>query len=151
MKGIFDFVKVSNSIDSLEKLEIEKGKVQIMIMKMAAITLGSIMLSVVIMMLIGMFFPNDMIDNNEIFKIIGPAFSMIVGAFVGAFATMMNMKVSEFDPNIKVQEMGKTDYKHLAEAHTEHAKAESIEADTEIKLMAAVNKYKDSDDDFGPF
>jgi hypothetical protein len=151
MKGIFDLVKVSNSIDSLEKLEIEKGKVQIMIMKMAAITLGSIMLSVVIMMLIGLFMPNAMIDNNEIFKIIGPAFSMIVGAFVGAFATMMNMKVSEFDPNVKVQELGKTDYKHIAEAHTEHAKAESIEADTEIKLMAAVDKYKDSDDDFGPF
>ena len=151
MKGLLDFVKVSNSIDSLEKLEIEKGKVQIMIMKMAAITLGSIMLSVVIMMLIGLFLPNAMIDNNEIFKIIGPAFSMIVGAFVGAFATMMNMKVSEFDPNVKVQEMGKTDYKHIAEAHTEHAKAESIEADTEIKLMAAVDKYKDSDDDFGPF
>jgi hypothetical protein len=142
---------VSNSIDSLEKLEIEKGKVQIMIMKMAAVTLGSIMLSVVIMMLIGLFLPNAMIDNNEIFKIIGPAFSMIVGAFVGAFATMMNMKVSEFDPNVKVQELGKTDYKHIAEAHTEHAKAESIEADTEIKLMAAVDKYKDSDDDFGPF
>jgi len=151
MKGLLDFVKVSNSIDSLEKLEIEKGKVQIMIMKMAAITLGSIMLSVVGMMLIGLFLPNAMIDNNEIFKIIGPAFSMIVGAFVGAFATMMNMKVSEFDPNVKVQEMGKTDYKHIAEAHTEHAKAESIEADTEIKLMAAVDKYKDSDDDFGPF
>jgi len=151
MKGLLDFVKVSNSIDSLEKLEIEKGKVQIMIMKMAAITLGSIMLSVVIMMLIGLFLPNAMIDNNEIFKIIGPAFSMIVGAFVGAFATMMNMKVSEFDPNVKVQEMGKTDYKHIAEAHTEHAKAESIEADTEIKLMAAIDKYKDSDDDFGPF
>jgi hypothetical protein len=151
MKGILDFVKVSNSIDSLEKLEIEKGKVQIMIMKMAAITLGSIMLSVVGMMLIGLFLPNAMIDNNEIFKIIGPAFSMIVGAFVGAFATMMNMKVSEFDPNVKVQELGKTDYKHIAEAHTEHAKAESIEADTEIKLMAAVDKYKDSDDDFGPF
>ena len=144
MKGIFDFVKVSNNIDSLEKLEIEKGKVQIMIMKMAAITLGSIMLSVVIMMLIGLFMPNAMIDNNEIFKIIGPAFSMIVGAFVGAFATMMNMKVSEFDPNVKVQEMGKTDYKHIAEAN-------SIEADTEIKRMAAVDKYKASDDDFGPF
>ena len=151
MKGLLDFVKVSNSIDSLEKLEIEKGKVQIMIMKMAAITLGSIMLSVVGMMLIGLFLPNAMIDNNEIFKIIGPAFSMIVGAFVGAFATMMNMKVSEFDPNVKVQELGKTDYKHIAEAHTEHAKAESIEADTEIKLMAAIDKYKDSDDDFGPF
>ena len=151
MKGLMSFVSVSKQIDTLEELEIEKGKVQIMIMKMAALTLGSIMLSVVAMMLFGLFLPNDMIDNNEIFKIIGPAFSMIVGAFVGAFATMMNMKVSEFDPNVKVQELGKTDYKHLAEAHTEHAKAESIEADTEIKLMAAIDKYKDSDDDFGPF
>ena len=151
MKGLLSFVSVSKEVNTLEELEIEKGKVQIMIMKMAALTLGSIMISVVIMMLIGMFMPNDIIDNNEIFKIIGPAFSMIVGAFVGAFATMMNMKVSEFDPNVKVQELGKTDYKHLAEAHTEHAKAESIEADTEIKLMAAIDKYKDSDDDFGPF
>lgn len=151
MKGLLNFVSVSKEVNTLEELEIEKGKVQIMIMKMAALTLGSIMLSVVVMMLIGMFMPNDIIDNNEIFKIIGPAFSMIVGAFVGAFATMMNMKVTEFDPNVKVQELGKTDYKHLAEAHTEHAKAESIEADTEIKLMAAIDKYKDSDDDFGPF
>jgi hypothetical protein len=141
---LFSFVSVGKEIDTLEELEIEKGKVQIMIMKMAALTLGAIMLSVVVMMLIGMFFPNDMIDNNEIFKIIGPAFSMIVGAFVGAFATMMNMKVAEFDPNIKVQEMGKTDYKHLAEAN-------SIEADTEIKLMAAIDKYKNSDEDHGPF
>jgi hypothetical protein len=144
MKGLLNFVSVSKDIDTLEELEIEKGKVQIMIMKMAALTLGSIMLSVVGMMLIGLFLPNAMIDNNEIFKIIGPAFSMIVGAFVGAFATMMNMKVSEFDPNVKVQEMGKTDYKHIAEAN-------SIEADTEIRLMAAVDKYKNSDDDFGPF
>jgi ABC-type multidrug transport system fused ATPase/permease subunit len=144
MKGLLNFVSVSKEVNTLEELEIEKGKVQIMIMKMAALTLGSIMLSVVVMMLIGMFMPNHIIDNNEIFKIIGPAFSMIVGAFVGAFATMMNMKTAEFDPNITVQEMGKTDYKHIAEAN-------SIEADTEIKLMAAIDKYKNSDDDFGPF
>jgi len=150
-KSFISAFNISPTVNTLEELEIEKGRVQIMIMKIAAFTLGLIMMSVVFMMLVGMFFPNDMIDNNEIFKIIGPAFSMIVGAFVGAFATMMNMKVAEFDPNVKVQEMGKTDYKHLAEAHTEHAKAESIEADTEIKMMAAIQKYKDSDDDFGPF
>jgi hypothetical protein len=141
----------SPPIESLEQLELEKGKVQLTIMKMVTIVLASIMLAVVFIFLVGMFMPNDLIDNNEIFKIIGPAFSMIIGAFVGAFATMMGMKVTEFDPNVKVQELGKTDYKHLAEAHTEHAKAESIEADTEIKLMAAIDKYKYSDDDFGPF
>jgi hypothetical protein len=149
--NLLNFFSVSKEIDTLHDLEIEKGKVQLTVMKMASLSLGVIMMSVVLMMLIGLFFPNDMIDNNEIFKIIGPAFSMIVGAFVGAFATMMGMKVTEFDPNIKVQELGKTDYKNLAEAHTEHANAESIEADTEIKLMAAIDKYKDSDDDFGPF
>lgn len=138
-------------IESMNQLELEKGKVQLTIMKMAAVILGLIMVSVVFIFLIGMFVPNELIDNNEIFKIIGPAFSTIVGAFVGAFATMMGMKVQELDPNVKVQELGKTDHKALAEAHKINAEAESIETDNEIKMMAAIQKYHDSDDDFGPF
>lgn len=138
-------------ITSLEQLELEKGKIQLSIMKMVTLVLSSIMLAVVFIFLIGMFMPNELIDNNEIFKIIGPAFSMIIGAFVGAFATMMGMKVSEFDPNVKTQELGKTDHKALAEAHVINAQAESIETDNEIKMMAAVDKYLDSDEDHGPF
>jgi hypothetical protein len=149
--SFMNFLTREEPITSLEQLELAKGKIQLTIMKMAAAILGIIMMSVVLVMMIGLFVPNDVVDNNEIFKIIGPAFSTIVGAFVGAFATMMGMKTADFDPNVKVQELGKTDYVKLAEAHTEHAKAESIEADTEIKLMAAIDKYKDSDDDFGPF
>jgi hypothetical protein len=135
----------------MEQLELEKGKIQLSIMKMVTIVLSAIMLSVVAIFLIGMFMPNELIDNNEIFKIIGPAFSMIIGAFVGAFATMMGMKVSELDPNVKLQELGKTDHKELAEAHKINAEAESIETDNEIKMMAAVDKYLDSDEDHGPF
>jgi hypothetical protein len=138
-------------ITSLEQLELEKGKIQLTIMKMVTLVLSSIMLAVVFIFLIGMFMPNELIDNNEIFKIIGPAFSMIIGAFVGAFATMMGMKVTEFDPNVKVQELGKTDHKALAEAHVINAQAETIETDNEIKMMAAVDKYLDSDEDHGPF
>ena len=151
MRNLLNFFSVGKEIDTLQELEIEKGKVQLTIMKMAALSLGAIMVSVVMMMMIGLFFPNDMIDNNEIFKIIGPAFSTIVGAFVGAFATMMGMKTGEFDPNVKVQELGKTDYKHLAEARTETAKARSIEIENEEKELELINKYKDSDEDFGPF
>ena len=138
-------------VESLEQLELEKGKIQLTIMKMVTMVLSAIMLSVVFIFLIGMFMPNELIDNNEIFKIIGPAFSMIIGAFVGAFATMMGMKVSELDPNVKLQELGKTDHKELAEAHKINAEAESIETDNEIKMMAAVDKYLDSDEDHGPF
>lgn len=138
-------------ITSFEQLELEKGKIQLTIMKMAAAILGAIMMAVVFIFMIGLFVPNSVIDNNEIFKIIGPAFSTIVGAFVGAFATMMGMKVSELDTNVKVQELGKTDHKALAEAHKINAEAESIEVDNEIKMMAAVDKYLESDDDHGPF
>jgi hypothetical protein len=138
-------------VDSLEQLELEKGNIQLTIMKMVTLVLSTIMLSVVFIFLIGMFMPNHLIDNNEIFKIIGPAFSMIIGAFVGAFATMMGMKTAEFDPNVKVQELGKTDHKQLAEAHVINAQAETIETENEIKMMAAIDKYKDSDEDYGPF
>lgn len=141
----------SPPITSFEQLELEKGKIQLTIMKMAAAVLGSIMLAVVAIFLIGMFTPNELIDNNEIFKIIGPAFSTIVGAFVGAFATMMGMKVTELDTNVKTQELGKTDHKALAEAHKINAEAESIETENEIKMMAAIDKYKNSDEDYGPF
>ena len=142
--GLLSFITKEETITTLQDLEIAKGKIQLTIMKMAAFILGIIMMSVVLVMMLGLFVPNNVVDNNEIFKIIGPAFSTIVGAFVGAFATMMGMKTADFDPNVKVQELGKTDYKAIAEAN-------SIEADTEIKLMAAIDKYKDSDDDFGPF
>lgn len=148
--SVFNFFSTPQ-VDSMQQLELEKGKVQLTIMKMSAAILGVIMLSVVFIFLIGMFMPNELIDNNEIFKIIGPAFSTIVGAFVGAFATMMGMKVSELDTNVKVQELGKTDHKALAEAHKINAEAESIEVDNEIKMMAAVDKYLDSDEDHGPF
>lgn len=149
--NLLAFLTSDSNVNSLEQLEIEKGKLQLWVMRIAALTLALIMFSVVFIMLIGMFVPNDMIDNNEIFKIIGPAFSTIVGAFVGAFATMMGMKTQEFDPNVKVQELGKTDYKELAEARTETAKARSIEIDNEAKEMELVNKYHESDEDHGPF
>ena len=149
--SLLSFLKQEEDIKTLQDLELAKGKIQLTIMKMVTLVLSSIMLAVVFIFLIGMFMPNELIDNNEIFKIIGPAFSMIIGAFVGAFATMMGMKVTELDPNVKLQELGKTDHKALAEAHVINAQAESIETDNEIKMMAAVDKYLDSDEDHGPF
>jgi len=149
--GILSFITKEEPIATLQDLELAKGKIQLTIMKMAAFVLGLIMVAVVFTMMVGLFVPNSVIDNNEIFKIIGPAFSTIVGAFVGAFATMMGMKTAEFDPNVKVQELGKTDYVKIAQARTEEAKAHSIEIDNEAKEFELVNKYHDSDEDHGPF
>lgn len=149
--SILSVFNMESNVTTLDQLEVEKGKLQLWVMRISALTLATIMFSVVAIMLVGLFVPNEVIDNNEIFKIIGPAFSTIVGAFVGAFATMMGMKTGEFDPNVKTQQLGTTDHKAVAEAHKINAEAESIETDNEIKMMAAVDKYLDSDEDHGPF
>lgn len=47
----------------------------------ACYTLTVILLSMVIVMLIGLF--EEKIDNGKIFEIVGPAFQTIVGGFIG--------------------------------------------------------------------
>jgi fumarate reductase subunit D len=61
----------------------EQQKLMNWILKVAVGSLASIMLAVVIVLLVGLFVPNTVIDNNEIFKILGPAFNTVIGAFVG--------------------------------------------------------------------
>ena len=53
------------------------------ILKLAVGALATVMISVVIALLIGLFAPNDVVDNKEIFPILGPAFNTVIGAFVG--------------------------------------------------------------------
>ena len=51
---------------------------------LATVTLTVILLSMVAVLLVGLF--NPVVDNTEIFKAITPAFQMVVGAFVGLVA-----------------------------------------------------------------
>lgn len=51
------------------------------ILKVTVGTLSLICLSVVFVLLIGMF--DSQVDNKEIFSVIGPAFNTVIGAFVG--------------------------------------------------------------------
>jgi hypothetical protein len=120
----------------VQTIEDTKVIVQLRVLWLMAMTLASVMIGVVLVLLVGLFLPNSMIDNNEIFKIIGPAFSMVIGAFVGSFATMMGMKTEPFDPNIKQQQMGTTNYNDF--------KVPELPAAVEIT-------HEDEDEDHGPF
>lgn len=51
------------------------------IFKVTVSTLSVVVLAVVAVLLIGLF--DDKVDNNKIFDIVGPAFSTVIGAFVG--------------------------------------------------------------------
>lgn len=53
------------------------------ILKITVGTLASILLVVVVTLLVGLFLPNDVVNNDDVFAIIGPAFNTVIGAFVG--------------------------------------------------------------------
>lgn len=53
------------------------------ILKITVGTLASILIVVVMVLLAGIFMPNDVVNNDDIFAIIGPAFNTVIGAFVG--------------------------------------------------------------------
>jgi hypothetical protein len=53
------------------------------ILKVAVGTLSAVIGIVVLVLAVGIFLPNDQVDNEKIFAIIGPAFNTVIGAFVG--------------------------------------------------------------------
>ena len=65
------------------------------ILKITIGTLASIVLMVVLVLMIGIFLPNEQVDNKDIFAIIGPAFNTVIGAFVGLVGGMQIAKLGE--------------------------------------------------------
>jgi hypothetical protein len=47
------------------------------------VTRACVVLVVVAALVIGLFAPNHIVDSDKVFEIVGPAFNMVIGAFVG--------------------------------------------------------------------
>lgn len=63
-----------------------KAKLTFWVTLLVSITLCIILLSMVGALLAGLFMPNNVVDNKDIFPILAPAFSTIVGGFIGLLA-----------------------------------------------------------------
>lgn len=61
-----------------------REKLNFYVMLIVTGTLSIVILSMVIVMLSGLF--SSKVDNSEIFKLIGPAFQTITGGFIGILA-----------------------------------------------------------------
>jgi len=66
--------------------EYMKGKLTYNVTMMVAGTLCLILLAMVGAFVAGLFVSNDIIDNKDLFPLIGPAFQTIVGGFIGLLA-----------------------------------------------------------------
>ena len=69
-----------------------KDKLSQYVTLIATVTLSTILLSMVVVLLIGLF--NDKVDNTKIFEAITPAFQTIVGGFIGLIT---GIKIGEKD------------------------------------------------------
>ena len=70
----------------------------IFIARMMATTLSFVILTMTLSLLGGLFMPNSVIDNKDIFPIIAPAFSTIIGGFIGWLAAIKLNNASEEEP-----------------------------------------------------
>ena len=61
-----------------------KAKLTFFVTLMVSFTLCVVILGMVGVLMVGLFDP--LVDNTEIFKLIGPAFQTIVGGFIGLLA-----------------------------------------------------------------
>ena len=71
-----------------------KEKLSFYVTLLATVTLSIILLSMVFVMLVGLF--HNGIDNTKIFEAITPAFQTIVGGFIGLIT---GIKIGEKDDN----------------------------------------------------
>jgi hypothetical protein len=67
----------------------------IAIARMMAYSLCFVILMMTISLLGGLFMPNSVVDNKDIFPIIAPAFSTIIGGFIGWLAAIKLNNASE--------------------------------------------------------
>ena len=62
----------------------EKTKLTFVVTTMVTLTLCAVILAMVVTLMVGLF--DTVVDNTEIFKLIGPAFQTVIGGFIGLLA-----------------------------------------------------------------
>ncbi len=63
---------------------VEKNNLTFEVTSMVTITLCMVIFAMVVTLMVGLFDP--IVDNTEIFKLIGPAFQTVLGGFIGLLA-----------------------------------------------------------------
>jgi hypothetical protein len=66
-----------------DKIELEKATLGLNIVRVCTYTLTFVIISMCVSLVVGLFAPNDLVSNDEVFKILSPAFQTIIGGFIG--------------------------------------------------------------------
>jgi hypothetical protein len=101
----------------------------------AVVTLACVVLVVVAALVIGLFAPNHIVDSDKVFEIVGPAFNMVIGAFVGLLGGLsLNANARDAKP-----------------AEPAPVEPEPLPAPEPAPMAAAPEPEADEDDDMAPW
>jgi len=59
---------------------------------LAAVTMAFVIVAITLAMIAGLFAPNELIDNKDVFGLLSYVMTSVVGAVAGSYATLMGMK-----------------------------------------------------------
>lgn len=105
----------------------------------AVVTLACVVLVVVAALVIGLFVPDTVVDSDKVFEIVGPAFNMVIGAFVGLLGGLsINANARDKKPEEPLE-------------LTEPAPEPEPEPEPVAPVAAPVEEAEDDDDDMAPW
>jgi hypothetical protein len=58
----------------------------------AAYTMAAVIIAITGAMVVGLFTPNDVVDNEKVFGLLGYVMTSVISAVAGSYATLMGMK-----------------------------------------------------------
>jgi hypothetical protein len=75
------------------------------VIRVAIVTLSTVILVVVVALVVGLFMPNHIVDSTAILDMVNPAFQTIIGAFVGLLGGLsLNANARDKKPEEPVPE-----------------------------------------------
>jgi hypothetical protein len=133
-----------------DKMERQKDGIEDTIeftIRIAVVTLACVVLVVVGALVIGLFVPDNVVDSEKVFEIVGPAFNMVIGAFVGLLGGLSlnaNARDKETPPEDPVQEPA-------APEPIAPPPAPMVAPEPELELTEVVEETVEDDDDMEPW
>ena len=113
----------------------------------AVVTLACVVLVVVAALVIGLFVPDTVVDSDKVFEIVGPAFNMVIGAFVGLLGGLsINANARDKKPEAPLELT-----EPAPEPEPEPVAPAPVVAPVDTPVDTPVDADDDDDDDMAPW
>jgi hypothetical protein len=120
---------------------------------LAAVTMAFVIVAITLAMIVGLFAPNELIDNKDVFGLLSYVMTSVVGAVAGSYATLMGMKGDLVPPPPEDRSDPDPEVEPMAPAPLPPVAPQPVEPEPvdELELTEPAPDDDDDDDDLAPW